>query len=127
MDKADCKAVVETGDGKGVSPELRWGFWLALLVVSGGLLYLLSPVLTPFLVAALLAYLSDPVVGRLQRRGLSRTLAVVVVFLVLFLGLLIHRAKIGDSTEAPGAVFGEIQGSYPFKMRQIRSPEASRG
>lgn len=88
MKQADYKVTSVPGGG-GVSPERRWGFWLAVLVVAGGLLYLLSPVLTPFLVAALLAYLSDPVVVRLQRTGLSRTLAVVVVFLVLFLALLL--------------------------------------
>jgi predicted PurR-regulated permease PerM len=59
--------------------------WLALaaVVLTGWLLYLLAPVLTPFVIAGLLAYLGDPVCDRLQTRGLSRTLAVVVVFLVL--------------------------------------------
>ena len=40
--------------------------WLTLagLLVTGWLLYLLAPVLTPFLVAAALAYLGDPVADR---------------------------------------------------------------
>ncbi|MGH8501320.1 MAG: AI-2E family transporter [Gammaproteobacteria bacterium] len=56
--------------------------WLALacLLLCGWLLYILSPILTPFLIAALLAYLGDPVVDRLERLALPRTLAVVVVF-----------------------------------------------
>lgn len=59
--------------------------WLALagLLTVGGLLYLLAPVLTPFLVSALLAYLGDPLVDRLERVGASRTLGVVVVFAVM--------------------------------------------
>jgi predicted PurR-regulated permease PerM len=60
---------------------LRWQ-GLILVVVLGAIVYLLSPVLTPFVVAALFAYLTDPVVDRLERRGLGRTLAVSLVFLV---------------------------------------------
>ena len=55
-------------------------FWLALLLFAGFLFYLLTPVLTPFLLATLLAYLGDPLVDRLQRWRMSRTFAVVTVF-----------------------------------------------
>lgn len=64
-----------------------------LLLVSGilflTLFYLLAPILTPFFFAALLAYLGDPLVDRLERHRLSRTLAVVVVFVGIFLFLLL--------------------------------------
>jgi predicted PurR-regulated permease PerM len=61
------------------------------LVLAGGILgcwlvYRLAPVLTPFLVSLALAYLGDPIVDRLQRRRLSRTAGVVVVFAVMLLG-----------------------------------------
>ncbi|MEQ1440470.1 AI-2E family transporter [Fontimonas sp. SYSU GA230001] len=49
----------------------------------------LTPVLTPFVIGAGLAYLGDPVVDRLQRLGLSRTLGVVLVFVVLALAGLV--------------------------------------
>ena len=64
---------------------------LALLLLLGAALYVLAPVLTPFAVAALFAYLGDPVVDGLQRRGLSRTTAVVVVFaaMTLLVGLVL--------------------------------------
>ncbi len=55
-------------------------FWLALLLFAGFLFYLLTPVLTPFLLATLLAYLGDPLVDRLQRWRMSRTFAVATVF-----------------------------------------------
>lgn len=57
---------------------------LAGTFAAGALLYLLAPVLTPFLVAALLSYLADPLVDRLEARKLPRTAAVVVVFVGLF-------------------------------------------
>ena len=58
---------------------------LAALVLCGLLLYLLEPILMPFLVATLLAYLGDPVADRLEALGLKRTLAVVIVFVSLSL------------------------------------------
>lgn len=56
--------------------------WLVLAstVFAGWLLYKLSPVLTPFLIGGLLAYLCDPFVDRLEKYKLSRTVAVVIVF-----------------------------------------------
>ena len=64
--------------------------WLALagVVLAGGVLYLLAPVLTPFAVAALLAYMGDPLVDQLEQTRLSRTGAVVTVFVVIFTVLL---------------------------------------
>jgi len=65
--------------------------WLIAIALVGWLLYLLAPVLTPFVAAALLAYIGDPLADRLQRLKLPRTLAVVAVFLLTFLmlGLLV--------------------------------------
>ena len=62
--------------------QQRW-FILSVGLISFALVYLLSPILSPFLIGALLAYLSDPLADRLEARGLSRTGAVVIVFLVL--------------------------------------------
>ncbi len=61
--------------------------WLALavLVFAGWLVYLLGPILTPFLAGALLAYIFDPLVDRLEQRGVSRTTGTVLV--IVFAGL----------------------------------------
>jgi len=61
---------------------------LAGFLATGALIYLLAPVLTPFLLGALLAYLGDPLVDRLEMLKLSRTASVVVVFVVILLVLL---------------------------------------
>lgn len=58
---------------------------LVALLVTGWLVWLLGPVLTPFLISALLAYMADPIVNRLERMGLRRVTAVGVVFLVVTL------------------------------------------
>ncbi|MCB1787482.1 MAG: AI-2E family transporter [Chromatiaceae bacterium] len=58
--------------------------WLLVsLSLLAWLLYLLSPILMPFVFSALLAYLGDPLVDRLEARGLKRTPAVALVFCVL--------------------------------------------
>ncbi|MCW8854503.1 MAG: AI-2E family transporter [Gammaproteobacteria bacterium] len=63
--------------------------WLLFVgIISLALvIYLLAPVLTPFLTAALLAYLGDPLVDRLEQWKLSRTVSVSIVFVGLFLFL----------------------------------------
>lgn len=60
--------------------------WLVLIVLSitGVLLYLLAPVLTPFLVAAFLAYMGDPLVDRLDSYKLPRSVSASIVFFVIF-------------------------------------------
>lgn len=53
------------------------------------LLQQLQPVLMPFIVAMFLAYMGDPLVDRLEERGLGRTLGVCLVFLVITVLLLL--------------------------------------
>lgn len=69
-----------------MSDTHKWQL-LALVLLIGGLLYLLAPVLTPFVAAALFAYLGDPLVDRLQARKLSRSTAVGIVFLLMTLAV----------------------------------------
>jgi len=59
---------------------LRRAQWLLLAVVAAWLLWLLRTVLTPFVLAVLLAWLGDPLVSRMARWLRSRTLAIVLVF-----------------------------------------------
>lgn len=61
----------------------------ASVVCFGLLLYLLSPILTPFVVAGLLAYLGDPLVNKLSNYRLPRTGAVVIVFSLIFIIILL--------------------------------------
>ena len=67
----------------------RWAWGVGLLAIMGVLLYLLAPILTPFLVAALLAYIASPLLARLERLRVPRVLGVVFVFLVLLMLILI--------------------------------------
>jgi len=66
----------------------RWQ-WLLIAVIVGWLIYLLAPVLTPFVCAALLGWLGDPWVDRLERTGRSRTTSVILVFTLMTLLLVL--------------------------------------
>jgi predicted PurR-regulated permease PerM len=60
-------------------------YWLAAGLALVWLLYLLDPVLTPFLAAGILAYICQPPVSRLSRlRFMSRTTATLLVMVLLF-------------------------------------------
>lgn len=69
--------------------------WLIAIALAGWLMYLLAPVLTPFIAAALLAYIGDPLADRLQKLKLPRTLAVVAVFVLTFVVLALLILLIG--------------------------------
>ncbi|MGE0256089.1 MAG: AI-2E family transporter [Alphaproteobacteria bacterium] len=61
--------------------------WLGVLALAILLLWAFSAILLPFVVALALAYLLDPLADRLERRGVGRTLATVLILGVLILGL----------------------------------------
>ena len=58
---------------------------LASVTLGGILVYLLQPILTPFLVGMLFAYLGDPIADRLEALGLGRSTSVTLVFVGLTL------------------------------------------
>ncbi|WP_329741096.1 AI-2E family transporter [Dyella sp. A6] len=62
----------------------RWQM-MAIVAVIIALMWLLAPVIMPFAIAAMLAYMGDPLADRLEKLGLGRTLAVSIVFIVLLI------------------------------------------
>jgi predicted PurR-regulated permease PerM len=54
-------------------------FWIAALVVLAGLLWLLSPILLPFVLGMAIAYILDPLNRMLTKRGMSRMLASFII------------------------------------------------
>lgn len=62
--------------------------WLSLAALAGLLLWLLGPVLTPFVVAAVLAYALHPAVEAMASRRVPRVVAVLTVEVVAVAALL---------------------------------------
>ena len=112
--------------GDGVGSNLRIN-WLIAVAITGWLLYLLAPVLTPFIAAALLAYIGDPLADRLQKLRFPRTLAVVTVFLLtfLFLGLLVLlvgpliQQQVSALFAAIPSIIGQIEQVWLPKVAEV--------
>jgi len=68
-------------------------FWLIAAILFTAFVYLFSAILLPFVAGMVLAYFLDPVADRLQRLGLSRFMATVLILIgfviVLTLALII--------------------------------------
>lgn len=80
--------------------QRQLGFWLISALVFVLLLVLLRDVLLPFIAALALAYLLDPLADRLERMGLSRLTATLVILclflLVIALALILLAPLLGQ-------------------------------
>jgi predicted PurR-regulated permease PerM len=118
--------------------QRRWIWWGALAAAL--LLYLVRDVLPPFLIAFAIAALLDPVLKRMQRRGWSRRVATVVVFvlfLVVFTGvaLVLIPAAVRQATEFAvnmPAYYGSLAGraqealaAHHALLARLRLPTSS--
>src|SRR5919198_3825180 len=61
--------------------------WIATLAAVVAAVVLLREILLPFVAAIALAYLLDPVVGRIERLGVSRAAAALGLIFLFYLGL----------------------------------------
>jgi predicted PurR-regulated permease PerM len=83
---------------------------VVVLWLAGYVLHYLQPLLVPVAAAAIIAYLLDPVVELLTKRGIARTRAVLLVFLFAVLALIgigfwvlpqLYRQSITLATDIP--------------------------
>jgi predicted PurR-regulated permease PerM len=86
--------------------------WVATSVIS-----FLQPILIPVAIAAILAYLLDPVVTRMCQGGLGRTKAVALLFVVCFLFLGALVTWLAPSISMQSASFAKELPSYTQKAR----------
>jgi predicted PurR-regulated permease PerM len=100
-----------------MAPELNYRLqtliWIGILAAMVWLLFELSPILTPFLLAAILAYICDPLVDRMQNLGVPRAagtvatillLVALLVLLVLILVPLVTREATLLGAKLPGYI-----------------------
>ena len=68
------------------------GFWFGALLVLAALLWLFQDILLPFIAGFVLAYFLDPVADRLEKMGLARLAATLVILVVA-----VAAVVLGDS------------------------------
>lgn len=74
------------------SANLHYLWWLALVSIVGLLIYILSPILAPFLLAGIIAYIFNPLVTKIEIWKIPRSLGAILIialFLCLFTALII--------------------------------------
>lgn len=113
------KAPKPTKPVSGLSLRRQLVFWSIALVVFVVLFWLLSDVLLPFIVAMGLAYLLDPLVVRLQRFGLNRAFAAIIIVAfaigLIALAIVLLVPALGAQLHA----FTEKLPGYVDKVQQI--------
>lgn len=63
--------------------HLRCGLWLGAGVLVLATLWLLGPILAPFLVGGVIAYFLNPLVNRVERYGLARSAASAILVMLM--------------------------------------------
>lgn len=104
-----------------------WGWWL-VLALALGVLYFAKSVLAAFLIAALLAYAFDPLIGRMERVRIPRPWAIWIVVamiaailaLFLFFVLPLIQDEIARAIEKFPAYLQRIrEGLFPYLEREF--------
>ena len=108
--------------------RIPWWYWAVFFGALGLTFYLLGPVLTPFLISFSLAYLLHPLVDRLERHRIPRSIGVSIVFaagvLIVVFGVLLLipplQTQIGRlSTFIPQATTWLQQEALPWVSRRL--------
>ncbi|HEY0439308.1 MAG TPA: AI-2E family transporter [Xanthobacteraceae bacterium] len=110
---AETRVVVVAG---GVGRHLT--FWLAILAFAIAAIWLLSDILLPFVAGAVLAYLFNPLVHRLQALGLNRLIASLLIigaFVLAFVALLLLVVPLLATQ------LGELAHNLPGYVRRLQA------
>lgn len=99
----------------GIAILVLGGLFVGLVWLVGQIFGFLQPVLVPLIVAGIIAYLFDPVVRLLEKRGLSRLWSVISVFLATLIALTLLVA----------AVLPAVQGGRNFIKSVFAKPVAA--
>ncbi|MBM3519889.1 MAG: AI-2E family transporter [Alphaproteobacteria bacterium] len=106
------------GRGRNVEMTLQrqMMFWLGALAATILVLWLLSPILLPFIAGLALAYFLDPVADRLERLGLPRLAATLVILLVSLLAVVLAALII---VPVLSDQIGKFAGDLPEILRNL--------
>lgn len=76
--------------------QVKVAIGLVAAAVVGWFLYEIRGILTPFVFAFVLAYILYPIIDWMERRGLGRVWSTLLVFSIVFAGLVLGAFKVGD-------------------------------
>src|SRR5581483_2703821 len=96
-------------------------FWLAALLVLVALLWLLSPILLPFVLGMAIAYLLNPLARQLTKRGMSRLVAALVILGGFVFGLALLLLLIAPILSRQFSGFIENAPAYALRLQAMVS------
>ena len=105
-------------------------FWLISAIILAIFLYVFSGILLPFVAGMVLAYFLDPVADRLQRLGLSRLMATIVILFAFIVVLVLAFVILIPVLASQMADFASKLPEYLTRLQspdhQLRSEMAGR-
>jgi predicted PurR-regulated permease PerM len=111
----------------GLSILVLGSLLVGLVWLVGQIFAFLQPVLVPLIVAGIIAYLLDPVVRLLEKRGMSRLWSVVAVFLGVLLALTLLVAAVLPAIQGGKTFFREVFSRTPAIESMGEIPAATAG
>ena len=106
--------------------EWQIGIWIATALVLVGLLWLFSGVLLPFAAALALGYLLDPVADRLERLGLNRLGATLIILAVFIVVLALGGVLVVPILGRQLASFVQALPDYLVRLQALIAQESQR-
>lgn len=99
--------------------NVKTGLILACFVVSVILAYLMSAIIAPFLISMCIAYVLNPIIRFMERKGIHRPWATVIVFLTCtFLGIVVVLPIFITILSEANALFSRLSA---MNVRQLTS------
>ncbi len=93
-------------------------FWIAMLAAVLAVVVLLREVLLPFVAGMVLAYLLDPVATRLERLGMNRLIATLIIIGLFVVGVVVLIVLTAPIIVGELAYFVE---KFPLYVRQLHA------
>ena len=99
-------------------------FWVAALLVSIALIWLLHGILLPFVAGMALAYLLDPIANRIERLGVNRAMATFVMILGLAVALVVLAILIVPVIADQAAAMVDNLPNYSARLQALINDHA---
>ena len=109
-----------------MSRRISFAFWAAVAAGALLLLWLLSPMLLPFVAGMAIAYFLDPVADRLERAGMGRTAATALITALFFIAVIAVLLLILPVLQSQLAGFLSRLPDYVLALRDLIAPLAER-
>jgi len=111
----------------GVAILVLGALLVGLVWLTGEVFGFLQPVLVPLLVAGIVAYLLDPVVRWLEKRGMRRLWAVICVFVAMLLSASLLGMALLPGIKRGRVMLKDVMIHLPAKVQSATAPAAAGG